>query len=611
MAAAASSETQGREEEEEEEDNNINDDATNVMQRVPSYDIAVLAGPTANLCSATLGAGILALPAALSKAGLLAGTALLTISAAATIMSIRLLTAAVQKYRCDSYESVSFRLFGRHARTAVEVCIVVFCQGCAVAYLIAVADILEQAGLLWKDNRSLTLTAVWCATCLPLCLLRTMTALQHASVVGIAAICTLLFAATVHLFQDVVEGHDHYHNGNATNNNHTNVTLVYDWFFLDDNDNSTTNSNTTNTTDYDDDDGILWPLNGWSSVWQAFPVILFAFSCQVNVCAIFLELPVLAINGSVHNEMTMARQASTASSNNRNSTRNNNKAILYHETKVPLMNAVAVRAVLLCTALYAAVATVTWADFGAAALSSNILKMYDLRHVPLMQVAAACMAVAVVMAFPLNIFPARVTCRGLPCVAQSTMAAASIRRRGANTVTSSSNIANADLTAALLQDAQEQQEEEEQIAEQSATPPNIMEEGQQQQQVVGESRTEEVDLAVESSRSVFENEYDNGEDDEIDDLQDCMGHVGWTLLLAGSALGLALVVPDISTVFSVLGGTTSSWLGFCVPGLLGLRLERDAHPDERSWLRWLCSWVLLSGGIGVGILTTISTIQSL
>jgi hypothetical protein len=100
-------------------------------------------------------------------------------------------------------------------------------------------------------------------------------------------------------------------------------------------------------------------------------------------------------------------------------------------------------------------------------------------------------------------------------------------------------------------------------------------------------------------------------------------HIWLTVLLAGMALGLALVVPDISVVFGLLGGTTSSFLGFGVPGLLGLHLYRDlAATDSREAaaggivppmalsgkrLR-LVSWILLVGAAVVGVLTTAVTV---
>ena len=77
-------------------------------------------------------------------------------------------------------------------------------------------------------------------------------------------------------------------------------------------------------------------------------------------------------------------------------------------------------------------------------------------------------------------------------------------------------------------------------------------------------------------------------------------HIFVTLLLAGAALGLALVVPNISVVFGLLGGTTSALLGFVVPGLLGLEMD----PSNRS------AWVLVVAGTIIGVVTTGVTLYS-
>jgi amino acid permease len=74
-----------------------------------------------------------------------------------------------------------------------------------------------------------------------------------------------------------------------------------------------------------------------------------------------------------------------------------------------------------------------------------------------------------------------------------------------------------------------------------------------------------------------------------------------TLLVAGSALGLALVVPNISVVFGLLGGTTSSILGFVVPGMLGLAMD---GPNKTS------AWILVVAGTLIGVLTTGVTVYS-
>ena len=64
--------------------------------RIPAH---YTAGAVANLCSATLGAGILALPFALYQAGLIWGGILLISSAWATTASINLLVEACDRYK--------------------------------------------------------------------------------------------------------------------------------------------------------------------------------------------------------------------------------------------------------------------------------------------------------------------------------------------------------------------------------------------------------------------------------------------------------------------------------------------------------------------------------
>ena len=80
-----------------------------------------------------------------------------------------------------------------------------------------------------------------------------------------------------------------------------------------------------------------------------------------------------------------------------------------------------------------------------------------------------------------------------------------------------------------------------------------------------------------------------------------MQHALMTLVLAGMSLGMALVIPNISVVFGLLGGTTSSILGFVVPGLLGLQLDK----------RRVGAWVLVVCGSIIGVLATVVTVYSM
>ena len=95
---------------------------------------------------------------------------------------------------------------------------------------------------------------------------------------------------------------------------------------------------------------------------------------------------------------------------------------------------------------------------------------------------------------------------------------------------------------------------------------------------------------------------DNTESLYSEDVEDFNAgqHVLVTLLLAGFALGLALVIPDISVVFGLLGGTTSALLGFVIPGLMGLKMDQAD----------VTSWILVIAGSVIGVLTTVVTVYS-
>jgi hypothetical protein len=64
-----------------------------------------------------------------------------------------------------------------------------------------------------------------------------------------------------------------------------------------------------------------------------------------------------------------------------------------------------------------------------------------------------------------------------------------------------------------------------------------------------------------------------------------------------------MLIPDISIVFGLLGGTTTSWLGFCLPGLLGIQLL------PKQWK--VVSWLLLASGVVIGVVTTAVTVATM
>jgi len=525
----------------EDDDDENEDDSNNTNS---SSTLSVLAGAVANLCSATLGAGVLALPYALREAGLVVGSLLLLGSALATVSSIRLLVRALDYYpMCHSYETLAEHVVSKRCRAAVEAALLVFCGGCAVAYTIAVGDILEQSDLLLRGSRSLSMVAAWSVAMLPLSMLRYMRSLQFASTVGIAAIGTLAFSALVHLWTAPADGDD-----------------------------AAEQPAVVHLSDF------LWPANGAVSVMTAAPVVLFAFSCQTNVCAIYDEMVVPTDNNSTE---IIAKEA--------------------------LMRRVTITAVCICALLYSSVSTIALADFGPD-VRPNMLSNYH-NAGQIMQVATAAMAFAVVMAFPLNIFPARVTLIGL--LEKGAPARSSSSGDLLPTVMIAGGGSGAaideNLTEALLPEDGTEKDAQDTSAGGAKTETNGHDryqdtvtaaagaEGENEHHIAPLQLQQEAGTTASSS---------GGEENFNLQL-----HVATTLFLTGMALGLALVLPNISVVFGLLGGTASSMIGFCVPGLLGLQMCQDirAETGERQLGTVIVSWLLLGGGVAAGIFTTIIT----
>ncbi len=501
--------------------------SASVEDNVASY-VKILVGSTANLCSATLGAGILALPYAFHQAGIICGLLLLLVSAWATFSSIDLLAETFDQHNLSTYEKAVEKGLGRRFRSVVEISILVFCCGTAVGYVKAVGDIMERVvPYMTKAHEQMAMCAVWLVAMLPLSCLRRMKSLECASSVGIMSIGTLLVAAIVHLVKG--SGHDYQ------------VDNTYSLYGLDD--------------DYEDEFlrierydaerpsimSLLGPAGGsWLSVLQACPIFFYAFSSQVNVAQIFEELP-----GEHGN----------------------------NPQKIKTMKHVTFLGVFVCGLLYASLSLVTLVDFGDR-IQPNVLSCYSLssKGQPLLHVAFLGMALAVVIAFPLNIFPARVSLIQMWEEKQNSIGVLGEEQmpdaEGINQplLSKESRAANSGYDSAGEADGNDGAEED---PLRSPTPIAIL----RNDSILGEEQEE------------FH----------------CAQHTSLTLLLAGMALGCALVVPNISVVFGLLGGTTSSLLGFVVPGLLGLEMDKTR----------VSAWVLVIFGSLIGVMTTGATIHSM
>jgi len=206
-----------------------------------------VAGATLNLCSAVLGAGALSLPYAFARAGVLLTMALLVLAAVATVHTIRLLIYVFEHSATRTFEDSVEGLAGRGVGMAVEVLSFLFCFGCAVAYIVVLEDAL--AVLLSFAKLDIcpigpTLFIVFFVLLPPSCF-RHIDALRVGSLIGIAAIAYVVWTTVRAAIPDF--GHK---------SDHPAPELI------------TLNPRTC----------------------TALPIVIFAYSCQVNVWPIYDEL---------------------------------------------------------------------------------------------------------------------------------------------------------------------------------------------------------------------------------------------------------------------------------------------------------------------------------
>lgn len=152
-----------------------------------------------NLASATLGAGVLALPRAMQDSGVVTGTAVLGFICALTVYSCFLLVSIGQLLDLDSFESLSSALIGPWSEKLVAFIIVVFCWGVAVMYVVVMGDFIQPfiplLGLETYVTKREAMFVFWALLMLPFSLARRINSLRYASFVG--CIATLILAVTL------------------------------------------------------------------------------------------------------------------------------------------------------------------------------------------------------------------------------------------------------------------------------------------------------------------------------------------------------------------------------------------------------------------------------
>ena len=385
---------------------------------------------------------------------------------------------------------------------------------------------------------------VWAVVLLPLSLVKEVSSLQCSSTLGIISLVVLVISVFIHTVLHFVYG----------DQSPKEVLDEIEW---------------VNLGKEDSGGGLL----------NALPIMLFAFSCQLNVYSIQSELEV----------PTMTR-----------------------------MSRIARGAILICLAIYIAIGVSGYLEFGKET-KGNILLNYDPSAEPVMLIPFLGITLTVLMAFPMNIFPCRYTLNELVFHVLPEIIAE--RRRSGSGVSGVSGVSGAGSVSRTREGTDESGSIDYGIdplaqpfllgaeaaahssAEHSATgvsgggaaeagleagydaaavsspplltrvPPN--EGGRGADDWERQRQASRSHLAAKSKVAgggatppLFERLFDPAPTGPVA----LVRHVGSTLLITGSALILALVVPDIQVVFQLLGSSSSTLVCFIAPAFFALKV---------------------------------------
>lgn len=442
-----------------------------IVRLCPAFSRGSVWGTVINMCAAIMGAGCLSLPSAMAALGVVPFGVLILFTAAATHFSIVLLIAAIDATGSQSFEDMTRLVIGTRTGHAVELAIIIFQYGTLVAYTIAVGDVLSPVlsidavkdAIPWL-TRDLVQIIFWACLMLPLSFVENISSLQITSLIGQVSLAYLVIAVTIHSLIDTAV---------APQSTYGSVALM--------------------SQD-------LGPAASASAV------ILFAFTCQVNIPSLYDEL----------------------------------------QTRTPeTMSAVSVRACFLALTFYVLIGISGYVNFPHTT-QGNILNNYCLLDPNKSALSAdppnvilpafGCLALTVLMAYPINVFPTR-TAIEMMCYPK----------------------------AWVLDTAREAQG--------------------------GGHESSERGTERGAGMSGWAK----------------LRHVLLTLAIAVSTLLTALALPDINTVFALMGGLCSPFICFLIPSAIAWRLA-DRLALNRSLVGRLAVIGLGAFGAVIGVLSTATTV---
>ncbi|KAK9229515.1 hypothetical protein WN944_022478 [Citrus x changshan-huyou] len=176
-----------------------------------------VAGAVFNLTTTVIGAGIMALPAAMKVLGLAVGFVLIIFMGILSEVSVELLVRFSVLCKATSYGEVVQYALGRPAKILSEICIILNNAGVLVVYLIIVGDVmsgsLHHTGVfdqwlgkgMW-DHRKLLILIVLVVFLAPLCALDRIESLSMSSAASVALAVVFVVVCFFIAFIKLVEG---------------------------------------------------------------------------------------------------------------------------------------------------------------------------------------------------------------------------------------------------------------------------------------------------------------------------------------------------------------------------------------------------------------------
>lgn len=306
-------------------------------------------GSTATLANCAIGAGVLAIPYAVSELGYGLGGGVVFAAALLVVFTLIVLVRAGSTFGSSSYQGLVRDAFGGKVAQGVSAVLIIYLFGSCVAYLIIIGDsytkvmsaIAASSDDAWWASRRFAIAVVAALAVTPLSLLREMSRLAPASAIALFALAYTALAIMAKGFEKSAG---------------------------------------------DTAQAVAFKLDV-SSV-SAVPIVVFAFQCHIQVLAIFAEL---SANGASeqnvdYDPLDERRERES------------------EERRVSRMFTVIACAVGMCFVGYLAVGE--FAYISHPDVTSNVLNSYD-KSDKAMLIATVLMGCSAVASFPVNHHAAR------------------------------------------------------------------------------------------------------------------------------------------------------------------------------------------------------------